>query len=72
MRIVVVKNNSIEPQENKTQFYIEFVGDVEDVYNNIKDYFTIGKAVLFKNKFGEILEKHNANTCIYWKGINVF
>ena len=62
----------IEPALDRTEFYIELKDDILDIYENLKDYFTIGKTVLYEDRNGQILEKHGPDTCIYRKGIKVY
>ena len=59
----------IEPCEGKTCFYIGYVQEVQDFFENFNDYFAEGKEVLSENEHGRILKKHGAKTCIYRKGI---
>lgn len=64
--------DKVYPQKDETHFYIDLKDGIDNIYDNIKDYFSLDKKVLFENEYGQILKKHNAETCVYRKGIKVY
>lgn len=64
--------NTIEPLENETHFYIKAKPEITEWIGNFDNYFSENKDVLFENKYGRILAKHNEVGNFYRKGIKVW
>jgi len=63
--------NDVTPIENETHFYIKAKPEITEWVGRFDDYFSDNKMVLFENKYGRILAKHNNKANFYRKGIKV-
>lgn len=64
--------NVIEQRESETHYYISVNPEIMEWLGNFDSYFSENKTVLFENKYGKILAKHNDKANIYRKGIKVY
>jgi len=55
-----------------TVVFIELKPDLQDIWENIGDYFAINKELVFECSIGRIYKKHSPSTCVYRKGIRCF
>lgn len=61
-----------QPEENKTAFVIENVGEMSDVITNFNQYFSRNTKVVYSGAIGNIIEKASPDCLrIYRKGILV-
>lgn len=57
---------------DETQIVVGCTNELAELLFNIKDYIATGKEVVFENKCGQILRKHDTKGRIYNKGILVY
>ena len=63
--------NEINPIKNETHYYIKIRAELIEWFGNFNNYFAENKEILFENKYGRILKKHNDVGHLYRKGISV-
>ena len=63
--------SEINPKENETHYYIKIRAELIEWFGNFNNYFSENKRVLFENKHGQILKKHDDLGHLYRKGISV-
>ena len=59
----------VTPKDNETHFYISTRPEISNFFANYDSYFGDQKEVLFENKNGKILKKHDENANIYRRGV---
>ena len=64
--------NDIEPKKNETHYYIKIRAELIEWFGNFNNYFAENKEVVFENKYGRILKKHDDKAHLYRKGISVY
>lgn len=64
--------NEISPKENETHYYIKIRAELIEWFGNYNSYFCENKEVVFENKFGRILKKHDDKGHLYRRGISVW
>jgi hypothetical protein len=64
--------NDIDPKEEETHYYIKMRAELTDWFGKFNNYFAENKEILFENKYGRILKKHDDKGHLYRKGISVW
>lgn len=64
--------SDVSPKDGETHFYIKTRPEVSNFFADYDSYFGDRKDVLFENKYGKILRKHNEKANIYRKGVKCF
>jgi len=61
--------HEVSPKENETHFYISTRPEISNFFANYDSYFGDQKEILFENKHGKILKKHDENANLYRRGV---
>lgn len=64
--------NEIEPKDGESHYYIKIRAEITEWFGKFNNYFAENKEVLFENKYGRILKKHDDKGHLYRKGISVW
>jgi len=64
--------NEIQPVKDETHYYIKMRAELIEWFGNFNNYFAENKEILFENKYGRILKKHDNKGHLFRKGISVW